>query len=124
MLKNIKIHQLGFIGIILALLVYGEGALANTEQMNVTLARISTILSQVNPLINQAQKQESSNARVQFQFNKLRQDIAQIQSGIAQAVNRVSIQPRVVQPLSGDYLPVSETVLKREQMIQNEDAQK
>lgn len=124
MLKNRKIHQLGFIGIILALLVYGEGALANTEQMNVTLARISTILSQVNPLINQAQKQESSNARVQFQFNKLRQDIAQIQSGIAQAVNRVSIQPRVVQPLSGDYLPVSETVLKREQMIQNEDAQK
>ena len=121
-MKSIK--QLGLVACVSGLLLCGSLAFADTAQMNATLARMSTILSQVNPLINLAEQQQDPNARVKFQFDELRQDIAHIQSGIAQAVNRVSIQPRVVQPLSGDYLPVSETVLKREQTIQNEDAQK
>ena len=122
MMKSIK--RIGLVGCISGLLFCSSLAFADTAQMNATLARISTILSQVNPLVTLAQKQQDPNARVKFQFDELRQDIAQIQSGIAQAVNCVSIQPRVVQPLSGDYLPVSETVLKREQTMQNEDAQK
>jgi len=121
MMKSIK--QIGLAGCVSGLLLCSSLAFADTAQMNATLARMSTILSQVNPLINLAEQQQSPDARVKFQFDELRQDIAHIQSGIAQAVNRVSIQPRVVQPLSGDYLPVSENVLKREQTIQNEDTQ-
>lgn len=78
---------------------------ADTEQMHTTLARINTLLSQINPLINLAKQQEDPNTRVKFQFETLRQDITQVQSGITQALNRVSIQPRTVAPLSGDYLP-------------------
>jgi RAQPRD family integrative conjugative element protein len=79
--------------------------LANTAQMHTTLSRINIILNQINPLINLAQAQEDPNARVKFQFKQLRQDVTLIQSGIAQALNRVSIQPRIVAPLAGDYLP-------------------
>lgn len=78
---------------------------ADTEQMHTTLARIDTILTQINPLINLAKQQEDPNTRVKFQFEALRQDISLIQSGIGQALNRVSIQPRTVAPLVGDYLP-------------------
>lgn len=106
----------------MTLLLASSLSFASTTQMNATLARISTILSQVNPLISLAQQQQDPNARVKFQFDELRSDIADIQAGIAQAVNRVSIQPRVVQPLTGDYLPVSETVLKEEQPLKSEDA--
>lgn len=80
-------------------------SLANTEQMNATLARVSMILTQVNPLINAAEKEQDKNTRVKFQFEALRSDIEKIQAGIAQEVNLVSIQPRNVKPISGDYLP-------------------
>lgn len=81
---------------------------ANTSQMHMTLARINRLLKQVNPLINLAQQQQDPNTRVKFQFELLRCDISSIQSGITQAMNRVSIQPRIVKPLAGDYLPESE----------------
>ncbi len=95
---------------------------ANTEQMNSTLNRMNRILNQINPLINLAQQQQDPNARVKFQFDALRSDIASIQEGIEQATQRVSIQPRVITPLSGDYLPVPESVLKNEKPITSEDA--
>jgi RAQPRD family integrative conjugative element protein len=103
------------------LLLMSSMSFANIAQMNTTLSRISVILNQVNPLINLAQKQQAKNTRVKFQFNTLRNDISYIQAGIAQALNRVSIQPRTVAPLSGDYLPVAETVLKREKPLTKED---
>ena len=98
----------------LTLITLSGISFADTSQMNTTLARISTILSQVNPLINLAERQQGQNARVKFQFNALRQDLASIQAGIAQAINRVSIQPRTVKPLSGDYLPEPQFVSSRE----------
>ncbi|MCW5588123.1 MAG: RAQPRD family integrative conjugative element protein [Legionellales bacterium] len=106
----------------LALFLMSGVSFANTEQMNATLARISRLLNQVNPLINLAEKQQDPNARVKFQFDGLRYDVAKIQSGIAQAINRVSIQSRVIKPLSGDYLPMSESVLKKQPSLNSEDS--
>lgn len=83
-------------------------AMADTAQMDATLQRISNILNLVNPLINTAEAEQNPNARVQFQFNALRQDIARVQSGIAEAVKHVSVQPRQVMPLEGDYLPAQQ----------------
>lgn len=77
---------------------------ANTEQMTMTLQRISHVLQQINPLINEAQTEQGSNARIKFRFDLLRADIAKIQSGITEQLDRVTIQPRTVQPLKGDYL--------------------
>ena len=90
------------------LLVANNISFANTDQMNATLARINMILSQVNPLITAAQREQDPNARVKFQFNALRSDINKIQSGLAEQINLVSIQPRKVAPLSGDYLPAQD----------------
>ncbi len=103
----------------LSLIVMSSTSFADTSQMNATLSRISTILSQVNPLINLAEQQQDVNTRVKFQFNTLRQDIASIQTGIAQAINRVSIQPRSVKPLSGDYIPISQSI-KSQSIASNE----
>lgn len=119
-MKSIKRHSL--LMSCLALFLMSGVSFANTEQMNATLARISRLLNQVNPLINLAEKQQDPNARVKFQFDGLRYDVAKIQSGIAQAINRVSIQPRVIKPLSGDYLPVSESVLKKQPSLNSEDS--
>ncbi len=95
------------------LLMVTQMSFANTDQMNATLARINMILTQVNPLINAAQKEQDPNARVKFQFDRLRADIGKIQTGIAEEINLVSIQPRQVAPLSGDYLPARDVSMKR-----------
>lgn len=79
---------------------------ADTEQMTVTLARIRTILNQINPLINLAQSEQEPNARIKFQFDQLRADIAKIQIGINEGIKPISVQPRVVEPISGDYTAV------------------
>ena len=90
------------------LLLASNISFANTDQMNATLARINMILSQVNPLITAAQKEQDPNARIKFQFDTLRSDINKIQSGLAEQINLVSIQPRKVSPLLGDYLPAQD----------------
>lgn len=87
---------------------------ADTAARNATLARINTVLNQVNPLITVAQRQQDPQARVQFQFDALRDDIARIQSGITQALQRVTIQPRVVTSVKGDYLPAPHRAGKKE----------
>ena len=117
-----QIKRLSIIATVLTLLTCNSVAFANNAQMNATLVRISTILSQINPLINLAQKQQDPNARVQFQFDALRSDIGNIQAGIAQAVNHVSIQPRMVEPLLGDYLPVFTPSFQNKNPTKNEDA--
>lgn len=84
---------------------FSHQAFAGREQMNVTLNRIRVLLNQVNPLINLAQAEQPRDARIKFQFQTLRQDIAKIQIGIKQAIKPISMEPRRVTPLSGDYLP-------------------
>lgn len=96
------------LGVSCLLLLINNISFADNDQMNATLARINMILSQINPLINSAQKEQDPNARVKFQFNTLRSDISKIQSGIAEQINLVSIQPRNVMPISGDYLPAQD----------------
>lgn len=95
---------LKYLSVSVSLLLITTHALADNSQMNTTLERINQLLNQVNPLVNLAQSQEDKEARVKFQFDALRSDIARIQSGIVQAINRPTIQPRIVEPLAGDYL--------------------
>ena len=99
--KRMNLFLCGF----LALLFLSNRSMADTAQMHATFVLINTILTQTTPLINLAQRQENPQARVRFQFDRLRQDISKIQAGINEVLHRVSIQPRSVKPLSGDYLP-------------------
>jgi RAQPRD family integrative conjugative element protein len=117
------IRKISLLSSFLILLFVSSLSFASTAQMHTTLTRINTILNQINPLINLAEQQQDPNIRVKFQFITLREDVSHIQAGIAQALHRVSIQPRVVAPLIGDYLPVSESILAKQAPIQNEDAE-
>ena len=90
----------------------GKISFADQVQMNETLTRIERLLDQINPLINLAEMQQENDTRVKFQFETLRQDITHVQFGIDQALHRVTIQPRVVESLSGDYLPVLPSSVK------------
>ena len=98
-------------GFCLVVLTTSTLSFADTAQMNATLSRISHVLSELNPLIQEAAKEQDPNARVQFQFDQLQGDVARMQAGIAEAINRVTIEPRVEAPLSGDYLPISNSVI-------------
>ncbi len=99
----------------------GQVSFADNLQMRETLTRIERLLNQINPLINSAESQQDNDTRVKFQFEVLREDISNVQFGIDQALHRVTIQPRVMDPLSGDYLPVSQSLLKSDKSELNED---
>lgn len=79
-------------------------AYADTELENTSLARIRNILNSLTPLINEAELQQDKSMRVQFRYEWLRSDINQIKQGIDQKLNTPSVQPRVIQPIKGDYL--------------------
>ena len=89
-------------GIVLLLLI--NLCHADQAQMNASLQRITIVLQKTYPLINLAEKQQNKNTRVQFNFDELRADISKIQAGLMAQIHRVSIEPRQVKPLAGDYL--------------------
>lgn len=78
--------------------------LADSHAENITLSRISNILNAIYPLINQANNEADQNARVMFQYTRLKKDIQDIQAGIAQKINHGVIEPRVVTPLNTNYV--------------------
>jgi len=87
---------------------------ANTVDENVYLKQIVNQLDAVQPLILAAQRAQPKNQRVQFHYEKykdnhgklhngLLEDIQAIKSGINQKLNQVSVEPRQVVALKGDY---------------------
>ena len=106
-----KLKQIIKLASIFLLATTNTLSFADTAQMNATLSRISHVLSELNPLIQEAAKEQDPNARVQFQFDQLQADVGRMQAGILEAINGVSIQPRVEPPLLGDYLPISNSVI-------------
>jgi RAQPRD family integrative conjugative element protein len=87
------------LGILQAAPLYADTDLENTD-----LARIVNILNSINPLLDEAERQQDKTARVQFQYQALRADLNQIKIGITQKLQTTSIEPRVVMPIQGDYL--------------------
>jgi RAQPRD family integrative conjugative element protein len=76
----------------------------NAQLENMELARINNILNSIYPLIEAAQKHADPNTRINFHYDLLKKDIAQIQAGIAQKVNNVAIEPKAVDPLDQTFL--------------------
>jgi RAQPRD family integrative conjugative element protein len=77
---------------------------ADTDLENTDLARIVNVLNSLNPLIDEAERQQDKNARVIFQYDALRSDLNKIKVGIAQKLQTTSIEPREVVSIDGDYL--------------------
>lgn len=89
---------------LLLVLFFTHNACADTDLENAALARVITVLNLLTPLINEAERQQDKNTRVQFQYNQLRQDINQIKTGIAEKLQTQTIEPRAVVAIKGDYL--------------------
>jgi RAQPRD family integrative conjugative element protein len=54
--------------------------------------------------VMQAKKQEPTNERVQFHYDEVILDLNKVESGIQAKFEETPVEPRVLAPISGDYL--------------------
>ncbi|AHF01399.1 hypothetical protein THIAE_06120 [Thiomicrospira aerophila AL3] len=60
-------------------------------------------MEQTESLIRAAQAQQNPDQRIKFRYDWLRHDLGKMSSGIRNHLNDPSSQPRVIEPLIGDY---------------------
>ncbi len=121
MLKRylIKLSEILFaLGVLVTPSLAAFAALNNpttTDAESAYLVQVMNQLDAMQPLILAAQKAQLPNKRVKFHYthyqdsqgktqNGLLEDVKSIKAGIAQYLNEPAIEPRIVQPLQGDYL--------------------
>ncbi|MBA1445840.1 MAG: RAQPRD family integrative conjugative element protein [Chromatiales bacterium] len=78
-------------------------ATADSDGERVALARLIHELEALAPLIEEASAQAEPDARIRFQYDWLRQDLARVRLGIAEHINAPRAEPRKVPPMKGDY---------------------
>lgn len=88
---------------------------ASPEQEQLYLVQLLNQLDALTPTLLAAQQEEPKNQRVQFHYtawrdshgqmhNGVLEDIKTIKQGILEKLNNTAIEPRVVKPISADYL--------------------
>lgn len=101
--------------LIIVLVGLSLNAYANNAQENTYLIQIVNQLNAIQPLILAAQKEQPANTRIQFHYTKYRdaqgkmhngllEDVNAIKQGIIEKINQTPVEPRVVNPIKGDYL--------------------
>jgi len=78
-------------------------AIADADGERESLARIAHELEAIQPLITEAASQANPDARIQFQYDWLRQDLNRIRRGIETHLDAPRAEPRIFPPLRGDY---------------------
>ena len=121
MLKKYGIKYSGFLLIIGFLATSSAQAFADTnnpttgDTEKAYLIQMMNQLDAIQPFILAAKNVQLPDKRVQFHYsryqnsqgqyhNGLLEDVQSIKAGIAQYINQPAIEPRIVQPLQGDYL--------------------
>ncbi len=84
-------------------LLYTTLAVADRDHERQLLAQLVHELDALKPLIETAQQAADPAARLRFQYDWLRQDVARMQSGIQMHLTEPRRQPRDLPPLKGDY---------------------
>jgi RAQPRD family integrative conjugative element protein len=79
---------------------------ADVATENETLARVVQILNSLKPLINEAELQHDEGERIGFDYHGLRADLENVKAGIAHKFDQTLLEPRIIQPIKGDYLIV------------------
>jgi RAQPRD family integrative conjugative element protein len=97
-----RITQLLFLGL-LATSLPVQFAIADAGGERAALARINHELQAIEPLITEAASQANPDARIQFQYDWLRQDLDRIRLGIQTHIDAPRAEPRSFPPLRGDY---------------------
>lgn len=78
-------------------------ASADPDAERAVLARLVHELEALEPLLTEAEAQAHPDARIQFRYDWLRQDLAQVRLGIEAHLNAPRAEPRAFPPLRGDY---------------------
>ena len=76
-----------------------QHAFADADGERAALARIIHELQAIDPLITEAASQANPDARVQFQYDWLRQDLDRIRLGIQEHIDAPRSEPRTFPPL-------------------------
>lgn len=76
---------------------------ADADAEREALARLVHELETLEPLIEEAVRAADPDARIRFQYNWLRQDLAIVRRGIEEHLEAPRAEPRPVPPLRGDY---------------------
>ena len=97
-----RITQLLFLGL-LATSLPVQFAIDDAGGERAALARINHELQAIEPLITEAASQANPDARIQFQYDWLRQDLDRIRLGIQTHIDAPRAEPRSFPPLRGDY---------------------
>ncbi len=88
---------------LLATLLPVHIAFADADGERTALSRIVHELQAIEPLITEAASQANPDARIQFQYEWLRQDLSRMQQGIREHIDTPRPELRTFPPLRGDY---------------------
>ena len=83
--------------------LFATSAIADRESERSTLAKLIHEVDALSPLIQAAEAQADPDARIRFQYDWLRQDLARVRQGISEHLNAPQSEPRRFPPLRGDY---------------------
>jgi len=89
--------------IVLAGFSFGLEVIADPDAERQNLARLIHELDYLATLINVAEANVSSDARIRFRYDWLRKDLNRIRSGIQDHIDAPRSEPRSIPPLVGDY---------------------
>lgn len=100
---------------IIVTLLLSTSCFATNDQMNEDLVKVVQELQAIKPLLEKAQMEQEKNKRIKINFEDfigpngekhtgLKSDINTIQQSIISMINSESIEPRVVDPISGDFV--------------------
>ena len=84
-------------------LILSTNALSDPDAERESLAGIVHELDALEPLTRTAESHADADARIRFQYDWLRQDIARIRLGIEEHLNAPQAEPRRFPPIRGDY---------------------
>lgn len=90
--------------ILLTALLIPVAARADQAMANQYLQHAINELQAAKVYVNKAKAQQPTNQRVVFHYDWVLADLNAIEGGIQQQFNRPKIQPRVIQPIKGDYI--------------------
>jgi RAQPRD family integrative conjugative element protein len=92
------------VGLVLLVgLIASDSVLADADAERDSLARLIHEIEALAPLIGSAEAQASSDARIRFRYEWLRQDFSRIRAGIQEHIDSRRAEPRTFPPLRGDY---------------------
>ncbi len=76
---------------------------ADADAERESLARVIHEIEALQPLLLEAEVAADPDARIQFRYDWLREDLERIRQGIQEHIDAPRSEPRLIAPLRGDY---------------------